>query len=72
MLKQLSSKEIIKILETHGFALKSQKGSHTKFVKGHLTVIVPHPKPCTPRGTLLSIIRQAGLTKEDFSMPYKH
>lgn len=72
MLKVLSSKEVIRVLEYHGFIFKSQKGSHTKFIKGHATVIVPHPKSLIPQGTLLSIIRQAGLTKEDFGIQYKH
>ena len=54
------------MLEQQGFVKKSQKGNHVKFVKGHSTVIVPHPKPVTPRGTLLSIVRQSGLSKELF------
>ncbi len=67
----LSSKDIIRILKDLGFepAPKRGKGSHSAFVKKtgtktHL-VIVPH-KNEIPRGTLLSIIEQTGLTKREF------
>jgi len=66
MAKSISSKDIIAVLEKHGFVLKSQKGSHTKYVKGDYTVIVPHPKKEIPYGTFASIVRQSGLSKEDF------
>lgn len=66
MRKLLSSREIIKTLEAHGFTLRSQKGSHTKYVFAGKVVIVPHPKKEIPYGTFLSIVRQSGLTKEEF------
>jgi predicted RNA binding protein YcfA (HicA-like mRNA interferase family) len=62
----LSSRDIIQVLQKNGFALISQKGSHKKFKKGNRTVIVPDPKKEIPRGTFSSIVRQAGLNKEDF------
>ena len=68
MYKRLSSKEIIKVLEDNGFVFKSQKGSHAKYVKYDKTVIIPHPRKDFPIGTLLSIIRQSGLTREDFNL----
>lgn len=61
-----SSRQIIKVLEAHGFQYVSQKGSHAKYRKDAHTVIVPHPKPEIPIGTLHSIIRQSGLKREDF------
>lgn len=64
----LSSKEIISILEKNGFIFKSQKGSHVKYVKGKFTVIIPHPRKEVPYGTLISIIRQSGLSKEEFKV----
>jgi len=67
MAKLLSSREIITVLEKQGFIFKSQKGSHTKYIKGTNTVIVPHPKKEIPYGTFLSIVRQSGLHKEDFN-----
>ncbi len=66
-----SSREIIKILQKAGFeyAPKRGKGSHTAFVKKEKDktrlVIVPDRREI-PRGTLLSILEQAGLTKEEF------
>ena len=68
MPKLLSSKEIISILLLNGFSLKSTKGSHCKYIKGSITVIVPHPKPTIPYGTFLSIVRQSGLNKSDFGV----
>lgn len=67
MPRRLGSAEIIRVLETHGFAFVSQRGSHGKF--RHATgriVIVPHPRRETPIGTTRSIIRQSGLTPADF------
>jgi predicted RNA binding protein YcfA (HicA-like mRNA interferase family) len=68
----LSSKDVIKVLRRLGFepAPKRGKGSHSAFVKRTeektRLVIVPH-RDEIPRGTLLSIIEQAGLTKKEFS-----
>jgi len=61
-----SSKEIIAVLLAHGFEKVSQKSSHHKYCKGNRIVIVPSPKKEIPIGTLQSIIKQAGLTREDF------
>lgn len=66
----LSSKEVIRVLNKAGFeyAPKKGKGSHTAFVKKEKDrvrlVIVPDRKEI-PRGTLLAILDQAGLTRED-------
>jgi len=66
MSKLYSSKDIISVLERNGFILKSRKGSHCKYIKRNRTVIVLHPKKEIPYGTFLSIVKQAGLKKEDF------
>jgi predicted RNA binding protein YcfA (HicA-like mRNA interferase family) len=68
MPKLLSSKDIIAVLMAHGFIKTSQKGSHQKYSRGNHVVIVPSPKKEIPIGTLQSIIKQAGLTKEDFDL----
>ena len=67
MPKRLSSTELIRVLEHHGFHFASQKGSHCKYKNpaGRIT-IVPHPKKQLPIGTARSIIRQSGLTPSDF------
>ena len=71
-LPSLSSQKIIHALRKNGFneAPHRGKGSHRAFVKIDSSgrtrlVIVPHGKDI-PRGTLLAILEQAGLTREEF------
>lgn len=47
-------------LRADGFVLVSVKGSHHKFVRDGLTMIVPHPKKDLPLGTARAIARSAG------------
>lgn len=67
MPKRLGSTDVIRVLQQHGFAFVSQKGSHAKYRSpaGRIA-IVPHPKKELPIGTTRSIIRQSGLTPQDF------
>ncbi|OGW05279.1 MAG: hypothetical protein A2W77_08335 [Nitrospinae bacterium RIFCSPLOWO2_12_39_16] len=70
-LPTISSKEVIRILRKIGFeyAPKRGKGSHLAFVKkdGDKTRLVIVPKRMDiPKGTLLAILDQAGLTKDEF------
>jgi predicted RNA binding protein YcfA (HicA-like mRNA interferase family) len=69
-LKPLSYLEIKRKLEVAGFKVVSQKGSHVKFAKdtpeGKITTIVPRYKEVTI-GTISSILRQAGLTVDEFA-----
>lgn len=67
MLKQYSSNDVISTLKSIGFEFISQKGSHKKFRKGKLVVIVPAGRKVIPLGTLRSIKRQAGLGKDIFA-----
>jgi predicted RNA binding protein YcfA (HicA-like mRNA interferase family) len=66
----LSFRETKRKLETAGFVETSQRGSHVKFVKstpnGTRIVIVPSHRRDVPVGTLRSILRQSGLTVEEF------
>jgi predicted RNA binding protein YcfA (HicA-like mRNA interferase family) len=68
-LKPLPYREVKRKLETAGFEEVSQKGSHVKFAKstdeGTRTAIVPCHREITI-GTLSSILRQAGISAEDF------
>lgn len=68
-LPRLSGREVIKILSKIGFLPVRQKGSHVILKKqmpdGQKVVVVPNHKEID-RGTLLEIIRQAGLKKEEF------
>lgn len=64
-----SGDEIVRILEQAGFAAVRQKGSHMimqlQTVNGTVTVPVPLHK-IVKIGTLQSIIRQSGVSKEAF------
>ncbi len=70
-LKPLPYREVKRKLEANGFEEVSQKGSHVKFVKstdeGTRTAIVPHYREITV-GTLGSILRQAGISVEEFDV----
>lgn len=55
-----SSKAIIKRLKIEGWDHISTRGSHHKFRRGPVTLIVPHPKNDLPLGTARSIARMAG------------
>ena len=67
--KPLKFSFVKKKLESLGFSIVSQKGSHIKFAKiieeGIITAIVPNHKEVSP-GTIKSIIKQAMLNPEDF------
>lgn len=68
----VSSDDVIKALKKGGFeyAPKRGKGSHTALYKidekgRKLLVIVPKRREI-PKGTLLSVLQQANLSKDDF------
>ncbi|KAB2677123.1 MULTISPECIES: type II toxin-antitoxin system HicA family toxin [Brucella] len=54
------SKKIIKRLKDDGFVFVSARGSHHKYRKGTVTIIVPHPKADLPIGTARKIAKEAG------------
>ncbi|HPO16784.1 MAG TPA: type II toxin-antitoxin system HicA family toxin [Candidatus Hydrogenedentes bacterium] len=59
----MTSREIIRILEENGWRRKNIKGDHHQFIHpgkpGKVTV--PHPAKDLKKGTVNSILRQAGL-----------
>ncbi|MCY3688542.1 MAG: type II toxin-antitoxin system HicA family toxin [Gammaproteobacteria bacterium] len=55
-----NSRDIVRRLKAEGFELVSVRGSHHKFRKGAVTVIVPHPKKDLPLGTARNIARLVG------------
>ena len=65
----LSARKVIKALQSIDFQISRQSGSHIILVKfidnKKLTVVVPKHDEIA-KGTLLSIISQSGLTKEEF------
>lgn len=68
-LRPLSYREVKRKLEAAGFEEVSQRGSHVKFAKytdeGTRTAIVPRHREIAI-GTLFSILRQAGISAEEF------
>jgi predicted RNA binding protein YcfA (HicA-like mRNA interferase family) len=68
-LSPLPYREVKRKLETAGFTEVSQRGSDVKFVKASdasvYTVIVPRHREIAV-GTLRSVLRQAGLTQEEW------
>jgi len=59
----MRSGSLIKIIEDDGWYLVRTKGSHFHFK--HATkkglVTIPHPQKDVPKGTVASILRQAGI-----------
>ncbi|MCP9230676.1 type II toxin-antitoxin system HicA family toxin [Mesorhizobium sp. LMG 17147] len=54
------SRKIVKRLKDDGFGLVSVRGSHHKFRKGEIVLIVPHPEKDLPTGAARAIAKQAG------------
>lgn len=65
----VSGRKIIKALAKRGFYVSRQRGSHVvlvKYIDGKkLVVVVPDHKEVDP-GTLLAIISQSGMTRDEF------
>ena len=60
----LSGRDLIEHLQKMGFHIVRQKGSHVSLKKDkHKTVIPLHDE--LAKGTLLGILKQCGLTKDD-------
>lgn len=59
----MKSADLIKLIKKEGWLLVRTRGSHHHFKhptkKGIVTV--PHPKKDIPKGTVVMIIKQAGL-----------
>jgi len=68
-LQLISSNKVLKILTKQEFQIARQRGSHVTLHKkvGDKTLLVVVPvRKQIKRGTWLSIIRQAGMTKDEF------
>ena len=65
-LPRLSGRKVIKIISKQGFEIVRQKGSHIflRHSDGRTTVVPNHNE--IDKGTLREIIRQAGLTRNEF------
>ena len=63
----LRPEQVIKGLEGNGFHFVKQRGSHRKYKKNGRTVVVPMHYELA-KGTLTSILEQAGLTIDQITM----
>jgi predicted RNA binding protein YcfA (HicA-like mRNA interferase family) len=69
-MRPITAKKLIQILLAHGYILSRQKGSHYIYRHTETGIIVPVPthgknKPL-PIGTLLAIIKQSKIPKNNF------
>jgi predicted RNA binding protein YcfA (HicA-like mRNA interferase family) len=65
-LPSLKPREVVKVLEKLGFVFVRQKGSHRIYVKGNIGIIIPYHNKDLKKGTLRAIIKQTGLSVEEF------
>jgi predicted RNA binding protein YcfA (HicA-like mRNA interferase family) len=63
----LTPQQLVRILEKRGFVLDRSKGSHRIYINPttKTRTIVPFHKKSLPRGTLLEILRQAGIGTDE-------
>ena len=66
-LPSLTSQKVIKILERKGFVLDRAKGSHLVYYhsESKRRVIISYHNKDLPKGTLMEILKQAGISKEE-------
>ncbi len=66
----LKAREVVAALETAGFFIHHSTGSHVQMKhrdRPEVRITIPYHSGDLPRGTLRSIIRQAGFTVAQFS-----
>lgn len=63
----ITSKQMIKLLRSHGFSIVSQNGSHVKLRNDvtNKSVIVPFHNRELKRGLELAILKQAGIKEKE-------
>ena len=63
--RDVSGAEALKALERLGFSITRETGSHTRMAQGNRRVTVPMHRNLVV-GTLQSILRQAGVSVDEF------
>lgn len=68
-LPNLSAKRLIKFLTHNGFLLDHSTGSHFIYFNpaAKRRVVVPKHHKDLPKGTMISILKEAGLSKESLT-----
>ena len=69
-LPRISGNNAIKVFESLGFKVVRQKGSHIVLRKNDRGCVIPVHKELAI-GTLRSVIKQAGITADEFINAYK-
>jgi predicted RNA binding protein YcfA (HicA-like mRNA interferase family) len=66
-LPSFTSKRLIKILKKFGFQLDHTTGSHFIFYnpKTKKRVVIPYHVKDLPRGTIFSILKEAGISRKE-------
>jgi predicted RNA binding protein YcfA (HicA-like mRNA interferase family) len=64
-IRNVKSKEIVKILQRNGFEIKRQSGTHVILKNNGKIVVVPVHRETMPIGTLKSIEKQSELKFRD-------
>ena len=66
-LPNITPKKLVKILKSLGFQLDHSTGSHFVFYnpKNKKRAIVSYHKKDLPKGTIMSIIKEAGISKKE-------
>lgn len=67
-LPAVTAKQLIRVLERHGWELHRSRGSHHHFIHADRTIIVTvpvHPGDLK-RGLVSGVLRDAGISREDF------
>ncbi len=66
-LPSLTSQEVVRILERKGYVLDRAKGSHRIYYhsESKRRVIIPYHRKDLPKGTLMEILKQAGISKDE-------
>lgn len=64
---EVSWRDVVRALEKSGFVFDRQRGSHLVYFhpETQATVIIPR-HPAIKKGTLMHILKQAGLTRDEF------
>ena len=73
-LPHLTAQEIIRVIEKRGFVLARSRGSHRIFYNSALgkRVTIPfHRGRVIPPGTLLNILREAGIDRDELEAALK-
>jgi predicted RNA binding protein YcfA (HicA-like mRNA interferase family) len=66
-LPAVKPRRVIQFLEQNGFILDHTSGSHFIFYNpvSHRRAVVPSHNRDMPKGTLMSLLREAGFTREE-------